>query len=149
MTVGTPFKPGYDSRRNLTGRPTEAKELMDVLRSQIPYEKIALALDKLVDAGDPGTIKYMVDRHLGTPAQSIQISGDAERPLHLLAGVAGRDLAPQLPSGEAGGSAAEDTIQIDGEAQWVREAHCLDDLEDAPPPPGGHDGASPHGAEGA
>ncbi len=117
MIPGT-FKPGYDPRRNLTGRPTEAKELMDVLRSQIPYEKIALALDKLVDAGDPGTIKYMVDRHLGTPAQSVKVSGDAERPLHLLVGVPGRDLQPL---------AAQDAPQLPPGPQ---EAHCLDDLEE-------------------
>lgn len=117
MIPGT-FKPGYDPRRNLTGRPTEAKELMDVLRSQIPYEKIALALDKLVDAGDPGTIKYMVDRHLGTPAQSITVSGDAERPLHALIGVEGRDYTPM-------------TAQEAPEALPApTEAHCLDDLDD-------------------
>jgi hypothetical protein len=118
MIPGT-FKPGYDPRRNLTGRPTEAKELMDVLRSQIPYEKIALALDKLVDAGDPGTIKYMVDRHLGTPAQSIQVTGDAERPLHALIGVATRDLQPLAPQ------AAPEALP------GPQEVHCLDDLDGA------------------
>jgi hypothetical protein len=118
------FKPGYDSRRNLTGRPTEAKELMDVLRSQIPYEKIALALDKLVEAGDPGTIKYMVDRHLGTPAQSIQVSGDAERPLHALIGVVGRDLAPLVTQD------APEALSGPQEADRPVWAHCLDDLEE-------------------
>lgn len=95
---------------------------MDVLKQKIPYEAIAEAMDELVVARDPRTVHYMADRHLGRPAQSIQVSGDAERPLHTLIGVAGRDLAPlgapRLPPGEAERPAAP-----------MGDAHCLDDLD--------------------
>ena len=101
---GKPFAPGPDPRRNPGGRPKDGESLLDVLRRQIPYEKIALAMDKLVDAGDPRTVQYMADRHLGRPAQAITVSGDAERPLHGLIGVAVRGLdaieppAPAIPA---------------------------------------------------
>jgi hypothetical protein len=65
---------------------------MAVLKQKIPYERIAEAMDKLITDGDPRTVHYMADRHLGRPAQAIQISGDAERPLHGLIGVVGREL---------------------------------------------------------
>jgi hypothetical protein len=93
---------------------------MELLRQQLPYEDLVGCMDKLVRDGDPKATMYMLDRHLGRPAQSITVSGDPERPLHALIGVATRDLsppdAPLLSSGEPGGLAAE--------------AHCLDDLEE-------------------
>jgi hypothetical protein len=112
---GKPFTPGHDPRRNPGGNSTTGTDtLMDVLKRQIPYEKIALAMDKLVDDGDPRTVHYMADRHLGRPAQSIQVSGDPERPLHALIGVVARDLQPLAAP----------------EALPAGEAHCLDDLEE-------------------
>ncbi len=110
-----PFQPGVSG--NPGGRPKSHGDLMDVLRSQIPYEKIALALDKLVDGGDPKTVIYMADRHLGKPPQQVLISGDVERPLHALVGVVARDLTPLAP-------------QDAPEALPAPEAHCLDDLDD-------------------
>jgi hypothetical protein len=90
---------------------------MELLRQKIPYERLVGAMDKLIVAGDPKTIQYVMDRHLGRPAQSIQVSGDAERPLHVLVGVVGRDLAPLQPRDAP-------------EALPAGEAHCLDDLDE-------------------
>ncbi len=115
---GKPFAPGPDSRRNPGGKPKDGESLLDVLKRQIPYERIASAMDKLVQDGDPRTVHYMADRHLGRPAQAIQVSGDAERPLHALVGVVGRDLGPQLAQGDAQALPAP------------TEAHCLDDLDE-------------------
>lgn len=124
---GKPFTPGHDPRRNPGGNSTAPKDgtLMDVLKRQIPYEKIALAMDKLVDDGDPRTVHYMADRHLGRPAQSIQITGDAERPLHALIGVDPRPLAPQdatraLPAPTEGHCLNDLGEEWDGE--WYEEA---------------------------
>ncbi len=82
---------------NPAGRPKgsgQPSEFMELFRQKIPFERLVGALDKLVNAGDPKSIQYCVDRHLGRPAQAIQISGDAERPLHGLLGVVGREMLP-------------------------------------------------------
>jgi hypothetical protein len=89
---------------------------MELLRQQLPYEDLVGCMDKLVRDGDPKATMYMLDRHLGRPAQAITVSGDAERPLHALIGVVARDLAPLAP---------QDAPQ----ALPTGEAHCLDDLE--------------------
>jgi hypothetical protein len=115
---GKPFAPGYDPRRNPGGTPKDGESLLDVLKRKIPYEEIAAGMDELVRARDPRTIHYMADRHLGRPAQSIQVSGDPERPLHALIGVVARDLQPL---------AAQDAPT----ALPTGEAHCLDDLDGA------------------
>ncbi len=86
-----PWKPGESG--NPSGRPKGQNDLMELLRQKIPFERLVGALDKLVEAGDPKTTQYVMDRHLGRPAQAIQISGDAERPLHGLIGVVGREMA--------------------------------------------------------
>lgn len=110
------FQSGYDSRRNYAGRPRE--DLVEVLRRKIPYEDVAEAMDELMKARDPKTVIYMADRYAGRPAQSIQVSGDAERPLHALIGVEGRDLQPLAPQ--------DAPTALPG----PQEAHCLDDLDD-------------------
>jgi len=76
---------------------------MDVLKRKIPYERVAEALDELVKARDPRTVQYMADRYAGRPAQALTISGDVERPIHVLAGVGVRQLGqqPQLSEPEA------------------------------------------------
>ncbi len=113
---GKPFTPGYDSRRNPGGTPKDGESLLDVLKRKIPYEEIAEGMDELVKARDPRTIHYMADRHLGRPPQAIQVSGDAERPLHALIGVEPRQLQPLAP-------------QAAPQALPAGEAHCLDDLD--------------------
>lgn len=110
------FQPGVSG--NPSGRPKGQSELMELLRQELPYEDLVGYMDKLVRGGDPKATMYMLDRHLGRPAQSIQVSGDAERPLHALIGVAGRDLQPLAPQ--------EAPTALPG----PQEAHCLDDLEE-------------------
>lgn len=88
---------------NPAGRPKEGTGLMDIIRREISHEDITKALKKLLAAGDPKIPQYLADRELGRPAQAVHITGDAERPLHMLVGVEGRDLAPQLAPGGAGG----------------------------------------------
>ena len=126
---GKPFIPGYDARRNPGGNSTTGNDtLMDVLKRQIPYEKIALAMDKLVDDGDPRTVHYMADRHLGRPAQSIQISGDEDRPLHALIGVEPRQLgAPDTPQDEPERLSAP--TEGDGAVRDVGDAVVLGDAD--------------------
>lgn len=102
---GKPFTGGDDPRRNAggrlpDGRTKDGETLMDVLKAKMTFEKIAGAIDKLVAAGDPKAALYMVDRHLGRPAQAIHVSGDQDKPLHMLVGVEGRNLAPRLAPGE-------------------------------------------------
>lgn len=122
---GKPFAPGYDARRNPGGNSTTGNDtLMDVLKRQIPYEKIALAMDKLVDDGDPRTVHYMADRHLGRPAQSIQISGDEDKPLHALIGVEPRQLgAPETPQDATPALPApvegDGAVRYDDDGVWV------------------------------
>ncbi len=91
------FQPGQSG--NPGGRPKGQSELMELLRQKIPHERLVGALDKLVKAGDPKTIQYVMDRHLGRPAQAITVSGDAERPLHGLIGVVARALDGAEPRG--------------------------------------------------
>lgn len=86
---------------NPAGRPKEGTGLMDIIRREIPHEDITQALKKLLAAGDPKTAQYLADRELGRPAQAVHITGDAEKPLHMLVGVEGRNLAPQLAQDEA------------------------------------------------
>jgi hypothetical protein len=90
--------------------------LTELLRQRIPAERLVGALDKLIEAGDPKATIYAFDRQLGKPAQSITVSGDAERPLHALVGVVARDLTAPAP-------------QEAPAALSAGEAHCLDDLE--------------------
>jgi hypothetical protein len=110
------FQPGVSG--NPGGRPKGQSELTELLRQRIPAERLVGALDKLIEAGDPKATIYAIDRQLGKPAQSIQVSGDPERPLHALIGVVARDLQPL---------AAQDAP----EALSTGEAHCLDDLDGA------------------
>jgi len=84
--VGSPFKSGFDERRNLNGRPPDTQEkkiikkaikeliqeyregLADALPSISPI-LIAKALD-----GDLGSIKEINDRVLGKPDQKSDIT---------------------------------------------------------------------------
>ncbi len=99
---GKPFTAGPDPRRNPGGRTLDGKTkagetLLEVLRAEISHLDIAQAARELLDARDPRTVHYLIDRELGRPAQSIIVSGDAERPLHMLVGVGERDLTPLAP----------------------------------------------------
>ncbi len=87
------FKPGESG--NPGGRPKGQSELTELLRQRIPAERLVGALDALIEAGDPKATLYAIDRQLGKPAQSIQISGDEDKPLHALIGVEPRQLGAQ------------------------------------------------------
>ncbi len=111
---GKPFNPGPDPRRNPGGRTMDGKTkagetLLEVLRREISHQDIAQAARELLEGRDPRTVHYLIDRELGRPAQSIIVSGDAEKPLHMLVGVGARSLAPQ---------------QITGQDQGVIEGHA-------------------------
>jgi hypothetical protein len=105
--------------------------LTELLRQRIPAERLVGALDALIEAGDPKATIYAIDRQLGKPAQSIQVSGDPERPLHALIGVVARDLQPlaaqdapeALPAPVEGDGAVRDCgdAQVAGDAdgEWV------------------------------
>lgn len=102
---GKPFNPGPDPRRNPGGRTMDGKTkagetLLEVLRAEISHQDIAQAARELLEGRDPRTVHYLIDRELGRPAQSIIVSGDAEKPLHMLVGVEGRNLAPQQITGQ-------------------------------------------------
>lgn len=116
-----PFPPGVSG--NPAGRPVgtgKSVAFMELLHSKMPLERLFAEMDHQVfGLHDPKATMYMIDRHLGRPAQAIQVSGDAERPLHALIGVAGRDLAPLQPQDAPG--------QLPPPPE---EAHCLDDLEE-------------------
>ncbi len=130
-----PFQPGVSG--NPAGRPKgsgQGRELMEVLRQKMPMEYLAEKVDKLVADGDPKATLYMIDRHLGRPAQSIQISGDEDRPLHALIGVEPRQLgAQQTPQDEPqrlaapteGDGAVVETgghlLCGDADGEWVEE----------------------------
>lgn len=97
---GKPFSAGHDSRRNPGGRTMDGKTktgetLLEVLRAEIPHQELAQAARELLEARDPRTVHYLIDRELGRPAQAVHITGDAEKPLHMLVGVEGRNLAPE------------------------------------------------------
>lgn len=80
---------------NPAGRPKEGTGLMEIIRREISHEDITEALKKLLVAGDPKIPQYLADRELGRPAQAIHVSGDQDKPLHMLVGVEGRNLAPE------------------------------------------------------
>ncbi len=109
--------------------------MVELLRQEIPFERLVGAMDRLVESGDPRSIQYMFDRHLGRPAQAVHVTGDAERPLHMLVGVQGRDLAPEQritgPEQDA----------IEGEAEAVLIEGTAPDDHLAPVPEGWGDGA--------
>lgn len=122
---GKPFTAGPDPRRNPGGRTLDGKTkagetLLEVLRALIPHQDIAQAARELLDARDPRTVHYLIDRELGRPAQSIIVSGDAEKPLHMLVGVQGRDLAPAAPQ-PALGAGFDGTATLEFEVDVVPE----------------------------
>ena len=94
------FQPGVSG--NPAGRPIgsgKSVAFMELLHSKMPLERLFEEMDNQVfELHDPKATMYMIDRHLGRPAQAIMVSGDAERPLHALIGVEPRQLgAPETP----------------------------------------------------
>lgn len=144
---GKPFNPGPDPRRNPGGRTLDGKTkagetLLEVLRALIPHEDIAQAARELLDARDPRTVHYLIDRELGRPAQSIIVSGDAEKPLHMLVGVEGRNLAPEQRITEP------DQGLIEGHAEPTEDSGGGDTDQSSPVPEGWGDGAVSYLEEG-
>lgn len=108
---GRPWVKGQSG--NPAGRKKSyADRLSDALRERLEPEDMAERLDKFISAGSEKSLLYYFNRVLGMPAQAITVSGDAERPLHGLIGVAVRGLdaieppAPGIPA----------RIEEDGEA---------------------------------
>jgi hypothetical protein len=144
-----PFKKGVSG--NPKGRPKgsgQRPELMEVLRQKMPMELLAAAVDKLVKDGDSKATLYMIDRHLGRPAQAIQVSGDAERPLHMQVGIGGRQFetieapapAIELPiDDEEDTDGAGDDLRADSAGAVVGDgfASVPAELEEEPDDTGG------------
>jgi hypothetical protein len=99
-------------------RKSHGDRLKEALEAQFEPEVMAEKLDKFIAAGSEKCLLHYFDRVLGKPAQSITVSGDAERPLHALVGVVARDLTAPAP-------------QDAPAALPAGEAHCLDDLDGA------------------
>ncbi len=144
---GKPFTAGPDPRRNPGGRTLDGKTkagetLLEVLRAEIPHRDIAQAARELLDARDPRTVHYLIDRELGRPAQSITVSGDQDKPLHMLVGVEGRNLAPeqQITGPEPG--------LIEGHAEPGGPDATDDNHQLSPVPEGWGDGAVSYLEEG-
>ena len=85
------FKAGQSG--NPAGRPKKGKALSDELRrllqSQAPGSKrsnLQVLVAKLVAMarkGDRDCLRYIFDRLEGRPAQSMELTGDEKRPLHI------------------------------------------------------------------
>ncbi len=90
---GRPWVKGQSG--NPSGRRKSiAEECSQALERRLGGEEMAGYLDGHIKAGSEKALFYAYDRILGRPAQAIQISGDAERPLHGLIGVVGREMLP-------------------------------------------------------
>ncbi len=125
---GTPPPEGTRWKKGQSGNPSGRRKSVsercsEALERRLGPEEMAERLDNFIRAGSEKALLYAYNRIMGTPAQSIQISGDQERPLHGLIGVVARGLeaieapAPTEaePVGGSGGFAGDwDDIEGDG-----------------------------------
>lgn len=79
------WKPGVSGNPN--GRPPKGEALTDILNSKLDKEQI---VDKMIEIAvekeDLSAIKYIFDRLDGRPKESIEHSGDMERPVFIIEG---------------------------------------------------------------
>ena len=72
-----PFKPGFDERRNLEGRPKKIPAL-DELLSNVSDEDYQAIINKLASKaknGDVRAAEVMLERAFGKAKQSIDVNG--------------------------------------------------------------------------
>jgi len=79
-----PFKPGFDKRRNLNGRPPDLPELKILLAEVLGDEKngrtaakaILEALRAKASKGDVRAAEVLLDRAYGKTTQSVEVQQD-------------------------------------------------------------------------
>ena len=77
-----PWKPGESGNPN--GRPLADETMTGVLKSLADKEEIAKKLLELAQNGNVAALKYIYDRIDGMPRQSVELTGDKEKPVPLI-----------------------------------------------------------------
>jgi hypothetical protein len=78
----TSWKPGQSG--NPKGRPPEEDSMTAVLRTRVNKQEIADKLIEKAKEGNVAALKYVYDRLDGMPRQSVEVTGDKEKPVPLL-----------------------------------------------------------------
>jgi hypothetical protein len=81
-TGGRDWQPGESGNPN--GRPPAEETMTGVLRSRVNKQEIADKLIALANEGNVAALKYVYDRLDGMPRQSVEVTGDKEKPVPLL-----------------------------------------------------------------
>lgn len=79
------WKPGESGNPN--GRPPKGEALTDILNSKLDKEEMVEKIIQIaIEKEDLSAIKYIFDRLDGKPKESIEHSGEIERPVFIIEG---------------------------------------------------------------